>query len=132
MGIQALGVLSGVNVINYYATTIYKLLGFSTGTSLQIVGIAGALSIVYCAIGLWLLDRVGRVKPMIVSSVGCALALCVNATLAKYYVVADDGQTTNANALRSMVAMYFVFSLSYTMIGESTAPFSLSSSFFSP
>ncbi|KAK3072855.1 hypothetical protein LTR53_006041 [Teratosphaeriaceae sp. CCFEE 6253] len=118
-GIQAFGQLSGINVINYYGNVIYKLLGIDTGTSLKIVGISGALSIIYCVIGLWLLDRVGRVKPMIVATTGCGLALLVNSVLSQYYVAGDKatGADPNENALRAMVAMNFVFSFFFTMIG---------------
>jgi hypothetical protein len=142
-GVQAFGQLSGVNVrripsscriepghytgspadagfqqvINYYGNVIYNLLGISTETSLMIVGISGGLSIIYCAAGLYLLDRFGRVKPLIISAVGCGLALCVNAVLSQYYVADSGAQTTNGNALRAMVAMNLVFSLFFTFIG---------------
>lgn len=117
-GVQAFGQLSGVNVINYYGNEIYNLLGIETGTSLKIVGISGALSIVYCAIGLWILDRVGRVKPLMVASTGCAIALLVNSVLSQYHVADRDGAgNSDKNALRAMVAMNFVFSFFFTMIG---------------
>jgi MFS family permease len=77
----------------------------------MIIGISGAFSIVYCTIGLYMLDRVGRVKPLIVSAVGMAAALLVNAVQAQYL------NTNNVNQLRSMVAMNFVFSLFYTPLG---------------
>ncbi|WYZ37066.1 hypothetical protein EsH8_II_000572 [Colletotrichum jinshuiense] len=110
-GVQAFGPLSGINVINYYGPRIYEILGIDTRTSLMIIGISGALSIVYCTIGLWLLDRVGRVKPLIVSAGGLAAALLVNAVQAQYL------NENNAAQLRSMVAMNFVFSLFYTPLG---------------
>ncbi|KAF8857187.1 general substrate transporter [Acephala macrosclerotiorum] len=110
-GVQAFGPLSGINVINYYGPHIYELLGIGTQESLMIIGISGALSIVYCTIGLWLLDRVGRVKPLIISAGGCALALVVNAALSQHLVGAG------ANQLRAMVAMNFVFSFFYTPMG---------------
>ncbi|KFY73325.1 hypothetical protein V498_10045 [Pseudogymnoascus sp. VKM F-4517 (FW-2822)] len=75
----------------------------------MIVCISGALSIIYCIFGLWLLNRFGRVKPLIVSAVGCGLSLLVNAVLSQYYVASDERQTSNENALRAMVAMNFVF-----------------------
>jgi hypothetical protein len=83
----------------------------------MIVGIAGALSIIYCAAGLYLLDRFGRIKPLIFSAVGCGLALMVNAVLSQYFVVDSRGLTSNGNALRSMVAMNFVFSFFFTFTG---------------
>ncbi|KZL85902.1 hexose carrier protein [Colletotrichum incanum] len=110
-GVQALGPLSGINVINYYGPRIYEILGISTQTSLMIIGISGALSIVYCTVGLWLLDRIGRVKPLIFSAAGMGAALLVNAVQAQYL------NENNANQLRSMVAMNFVFSMFYTPLG---------------
>ncbi|KFZ07915.1 hypothetical protein V502_09673 [Pseudogymnoascus sp. VKM F-4520 (FW-2644)] len=110
-GVQAFGPLSGINVINYYGTRIYSELGIGIQESLLIIGISGALSIVWCTIGLWLLDRVGRVKPLIVSAGGCALAMVVNAALSQYI------DSAGPNHLRAMVAMNFVFSFFYTPSG---------------
>ncbi|KAH6695351.1 general substrate transporter [Plectosphaerella plurivora] len=111
-GVQIFGPLSGINVINYYGPRIYAILGIEdTQTSLMIIGISGALSIVYCTIGLWMLDKVGRVKPLIVSAIGLASALLVNAVQAQHL------DPNNGNQLRSMVAMNFVFSLFYTPLG---------------
>ncbi|KAJ5777262.1 hypothetical protein N7520_000508 [Penicillium odoratum] len=109
--VQAFGPLSGINVINYYGTRIYASLGFDTQTSLMIIGISGALSIVYCTGGLWALERVGRIKPLIIGSAGMGLALVCNAAMSQHY---DD---SNTNQLRAMVAMNFVFSFFYTFIG---------------
>jgi MFS family permease len=110
-GIQAFGPLSGINVQSYYGPKIYAILGISTQTSLMIIGISGALSIVYCSIGLALLEKVGRIKPLIVSAAGLAAALLVNAVQAQYF------NADNVNQMRSMVAMTFVFSLFYTPLG---------------
>jgi hypothetical protein len=103
-------------VINYYGPQIYALLGIDTGTALKIIGISGSLSIVYCVAGLWLLDRIGRIKPLIFSASGMAAALLVNSVLSKYYVLSNN-PNPNADALRAMVAMNFVFSLFFTMTG---------------
>ncbi|TGO47814.1 hypothetical protein BOTNAR_0505g00070 [Botryotinia narcissicola] len=124
-GTQAWGQLSGINVINYYGVTIYSLLGIDTRTSLMIIGISGSLSIVYCALGLYFLERLGRVKPLVFSATGCALALLVNAVLSQYYVVGGQ-QSTNTNALRAMVAMNLVFSFFYTFTGIITRGNSIS------
>ncbi|KAB8247071.1 hexose carrier protein [Aspergillus flavus] len=110
-GVQAFGPLSGTNVINYYGPTIYNILGIDNHTSLMIIGISGALSVVYCTIGLYLLDKVGRIRPLLVSAAGLAAALLVNAVQAQYM------DQSNTNQLRSMVAMNFVFSFFYTPLG---------------
>ncbi|KAJ5240842.1 general substrate transporter [Penicillium citrinum] len=110
-GVQAFGPLSGINVINYYGTRIYASLGIDTQTSLMIIGISGALSIVWCTLGLWALERIGRIKPLIIGCIGMAGALVANAAMSQHY---DD---SNNNQLRAMVAMNFVFSFFYTFIG---------------
>ncbi|KAL3460075.1 general substrate transporter [Aspergillus heterothallicus] len=111
-GVQAFGPLSGINVINYYGPRIYEILGIDNNqTQLLIIGISGALSIVYCSAGLILVDKVGRIKPLIVSAVFQGAALLVNAVQGQYL------NPNNANQLRSMVAMNFVFSLFYTPLG---------------
>lgn len=92
------------------------MLGIDTRTSLMIIGISGSLSIVYCALGLYFLERLGRVKPMIFSATGCGLALLVNAVLSQYYVATSE-PTTDTNALRAMVAMNLVFSFFFTFTG---------------
>ncbi|KAJ5293674.1 hypothetical protein N7508_008495 [Penicillium antarcticum] len=109
--VQAFGPLSGINVINYYGTRIYSSLGIDTQTSLMIIGISGALSIVYCTGGLWALERVGRIKPLIFSAAGMAAALVCNAAMSQHF------NEDNTNQLRAMVAMNFVFSFFYTFVG---------------
>ncbi|KAM0324870.1 hypothetical protein ACHAQA_007836 [Verticillium albo-atrum] len=110
-GVQAFGPLSGINVINYYGPRIYQILGVTTKEALLIIGISGALSIIYCTIGLALLDRVGRVKPLIVGSAIMSAALLVNAVQGQLFSPSNGAQ------LKSMIAMNFVFSLAYTPVG---------------
>ncbi|KAF2448763.1 general substrate transporter [Karstenula rhodostoma CBS 690.94] len=110
-GVQAFGPLSGINVINYYGPRIYSILGVSARESLMIVGISGALSIVWCTIGLGIVDKFGRIKPLMISALGLATALLVNAVQGQYL------DPSNGPQLRSMVAMNFLFSFFYTPLG---------------
>lgn len=110
-GVQAFGPLSGINVINYYGPRIYEILDIPTRESLLIIGIQGGLAIVWCTIALALLDKVGRIKPLIVSAAGLGAALLVNAIQGQYLNINNSAQ------LRSMVAMNFVFSFFYTPLG---------------
>ncbi|EXJ81244.1 hypothetical protein A1O3_07534 [Capronia epimyces CBS 606.96] len=117
-GIQLFTQTSGINVINYYGPRIYALLNFSPTKSLLIIGIYGALAQVYNTICLAFVDRVGRRKLLIPSMIGMGAALCVNATLAHFYI---DGNHQSGgrmeNALRACVAMNFVFSIFFTSLG---------------
>lgn len=96
---------------SYYAPRIYEIINIQVQESLLIQGISGALSVVYCTIMLLTIDKIGRVKPLILSAVGLAAALLANAVMGQYL----DGAT--AAQLRAMVAMNFVFSLFYTPLG---------------
>ncbi|GAB5592362.1 hypothetical protein Unana1_07262 [Umbelopsis nana] len=113
-GIQLATQTSGINVINYYGPQIYAALHIGTQTSLMIIGISGALSVVYCTIGLWLLEGVGRIKPLVVSCYGMALCLLINAVLSQ---TVDPNTTTNLNALRASVSMNFLISFFFTPLG---------------
>ncbi|KLJ10228.1 hypothetical protein EMPG_14399 [Blastomyces silverae] len=113
-GIQAFTQCSGVNIIQYYGPRLYATLGFSTSRSLMIIGISGALAQTWNTLCLFLIDRVGRRKLLIPSLLGMGATLCVEATLSRYF---DPDRSTNAHALRSAVAMYFVFSFFFTPLG---------------
>ena len=76
---------------------MYRILDISTRESLLIIGINGALSIVWCGIGLYLLDRFGRVKPIMVAALGMAPTLLVNEVQEQY--INDD----NPDQLRSLI-----------------------------
>ncbi|CZR65514.1 probable major myo-inositol transporter iolT [Phialocephala subalpina] len=114
-GIQAFGQLSGVNVINYYGPRIYQSLNIDTTTSLKITGISGSLSIIYCTIGLYVLDKIGRRIPLIVSALGCGFSLLVATVLDEHYKPGEPA--SNPTALRAVVSMNFVFSLAFIMTG---------------
>ncbi|OAX82350.1 hypothetical protein ACJ72_03298 [Emergomyces africanus] len=113
-GIQALTQCSGINVIQYYGPRLYATLGFSTSHSLMIIGISGALAQIWNTLCLFLLDRVGRRKLLIPSLLGMGVTLGVESTLSHHF---DPDSSTNLHALRSAVAMYFVFSLFFTPLG---------------
>ncbi|OJD28028.1 hypothetical protein ACJ73_00558 [Blastomyces percursus] len=113
-GIQTFTQCSGVNIIQYYGPRLYATLGFSTSRSLMIIGISGALAQTWNTLCLFLIDRVGRRKLLIPSLLGMGATLFVEATLSRYF---DPDSSTNAHALRSAVAMYFVFSFFFTPLG---------------
>lgn len=113
-GIQAFTQTSGINVINYYGPRIYATLGFSVSTSLFIIGVYGAFAQLWNTVCLAIMDRVGRKKLLLPSMFGMGAALCVNATLARYF---NPETSTNQDALRASVAMNFVFSVFFTSLG---------------
>lgn len=113
-GIQLFTQTSGTNVIGYYGPRIYSALGYTTQGALFITALYGVLALLFNTVCIAIVDRVGRRKLLIPSMIGMGAALCVEATLAKYYPPKD---ATNVNALRASVAMNFVFALFFTSLG---------------
>ncbi|KAK1924540.1 general substrate transporter [Papiliotrema laurentii] len=107
--VQAMCQWTGVNVNNYYGPTIYTALGFGGTTTLMINGISGAWGVI-CVFTFitFIVDRIGRRKPLILGAV--ALALCMawqtgtNAPFSK-----DPNYQSKATGIAGIAAV-FVFS----------------------
>ena len=56
--------ISGVNVIIYYATSIFEKIGINRGSSLGMQAIIGLVCVVFTVVAMWKVDRFGR-RPML-------------------------------------------------------------------
>jgi SP family arabinose:H+ symporter-like MFS transporter len=76
--------LSGINAIIYFAPRVFELAGINKDAAfLQSAGI-GLVNLVFTMLGLYLIDRVGRKKLMLIGSVGYIISLAFVA-LAFYF-----------------------------------------------
>ncbi len=67
--------MSGINAIIYFAPRVFELAGIGkTAAFLQSAGI-GLVNLVFTMLGLYLIDRIGRKKLMLIGSVGYILSL---------------------------------------------------------
>jgi len=76
--IAAFNQLSGINAVLYFAPRIFEMAGLGEKSALlQSIGI-GVTNLVFTFVGLWLIDRVGRRKLLVVGSLGyiASLGLC--------------------------------------------------------
>ncbi|MFL5809473.1 MAG: sugar porter family MFS transporter [Flavisolibacter sp.] len=74
--IAAFNQLSGINAIIYYAPRVFELAGIDKEASfLQSAGI-GLVNLVFTMLGLYLIDRIGRKKLMLIGSFGYIISLC--------------------------------------------------------
>ncbi len=81
--------LSGINAILYFAPRIFELTGLgSKAALLQSIGI-GFTNLVFTFAGLWLIDRIGRKKLLIIGSFGyiASLGICAWAFGTENYVI---------------------------------------------
>lgn len=81
----------------------------------MITGISGSLAIVWCTIGLYLLDKVGRRVPVMISALGCGFSLLIATVLDTYFKPGQEA--SNPSALRAIVAMNFLFQFFFVMTG---------------
>lgn len=73
--IAAFNQLSGINAIIYYAPRVFELAGIGKEAAfLQSAGI-GLVNLVFTMIGLYLIDRLGRKKLMLIGSIGYIISL---------------------------------------------------------
>lgn len=73
--IAAFNQLSGINAVLYFATRIFEMAGLADKSAfLQSIGV-GFVNLVFTMLGLYLIDRMGRKKLMLIGSVGYILSL---------------------------------------------------------
>jgi sugar porter (SP) family MFS transporter len=68
--------ITGINTVIYYAPTIFKEANFSSdsGTLLATMGI-GLVNVIMTFVSLWLMDRLGRKKLLIIGQAGMVFSL---------------------------------------------------------
>lgn len=67
--------LSGINAILYFAPRIFEMTGLGSQTALlQSIGI-GITNLIFTFVGLWLIDRLGRRKLLLIGSFGYIASL---------------------------------------------------------
>ena len=73
--IAAFNQLSGINAVIYYAPRVFELAGLGRDAAfLQSAGI-GLVNLIFTLLGMYLIDRIGRRKLMLIGSVGYILSL---------------------------------------------------------
>ncbi|KAM0753421.1 general substrate transporter [Meredithblackwellia eburnea MCA 4105] len=116
--LQWLAQLTGINCIQYFYATIIQSLGFSTSDSLMLNMIYGASGLVFTIFWLSFIDKLGRKPALIISSLGMAVALTIQAVLSQIYTVkAAQGIHVPANALRAQIMCFFLFNLFFVCLG---------------
>ncbi|KAL2222604.1 putative MFS sugar transporter [Thermoascus aurantiacus ATCC 26904] len=106
VAVQVFTQMTGINVINYYQTIMYDALGITGHRNTLVVGI-------YTCIGpltnlifiIFLLDRVGRRRPMIFGTIAISIALICEAALNSQN---PDGRRIGY----SIGGLFFIFSVS--------------------
>ncbi|CAE6505297.1 unnamed protein product [Rhizoctonia solani] len=107
--------LTGMNAINYYSPTIFSSIGITgTNNSLFATGIYGVVKMVATLIALvWLVDRVGRRKPLITGALVGALAMYYIAGFVAVAKPSGAGSPTPAGKFAA--ACIYIFAVAFCM-----------------
>jgi SP family xylose:H+ symportor-like MFS transporter len=77
----------GINVVLYYAPTIFKGLGFGNDAAMWQTVIMGFINIVFTLVAIFTVDKFGRKPLLIIGSAGMAIGMFAIGGLAFYQVI---------------------------------------------
>lgn len=98
--------MTGVNVINYYQTVMYKNLGLEGSQNLLVTGIYNCVGPLANLIFIsFILDRVGRRKPLLFGCAAISVAFICEAALNSQF---DSSDGTRRESL-SIAGVFFIF-----------------------
>jgi SP family sugar:H+ symporter-like MFS transporter len=81
IGLSVFQQFVGINVIFYYSSVLWRAVGFSESSSLQITVISGAVNILTTLVAIALIDRIGRKPLLLIGSSGMTITLGVMAAI---------------------------------------------------
>ncbi|CAM1510798.1 Fc.00g083110.m01.CDS01 [Cosmosporella sp. VM-42] len=107
---------TGITAIANLIPVLMGGLGFGVTLQLALGVVWTVCAVIGCGFNVLLLDRVGRVKLLVIGGFGSAAILSVMAALQKYYLGTD-----NTAGLNAAVSIYFIFGAFFTTTIECTA-----------
>jgi len=66
---------TGINIVMYYATDIFRSAGFSTNSAIGQTVLIGITNVIFCLVGMILIDRVGRKNLLLTGAIGMSVFL---------------------------------------------------------
>jgi len=77
----------GINVVLYYAPTIFKGLGFGNDAAMWQTVIMGFINIIFTLVAIFTVDKFGRKPLLIIGSVGMAIGMFAIGALAHFQII---------------------------------------------
>lgn len=69
--------ITGINVVMYYAPSIFKSAGFSNDSALLQTALMGMVNLTFAVISMFFVDKVGRKPLMVIGSIGMSIAMAL-------------------------------------------------------
>ena len=67
--------VTGINVVMYYAPSIFKSAGFGNSSALFQTALMGLVNLTFSVVSMFFVDKVGRKPLMVIGSIGMAIAM---------------------------------------------------------
>jgi len=77
----------GINVVLYYAPTIFKGLGFGNDAAMYQTVIMGFINIIFTLVAIFTVDKFGRKPLLIIGSIGMAIGMFAIGALANFNII---------------------------------------------
>ncbi|KAF9693123.1 hypothetical protein EKO04_008681 [Ascochyta lentis] len=107
--IQVFTQMTGINVIGYYSTIMYKNLGIEGDRNLLVTSIYNIVGPIFNLVFItFILDRVGRRKPLLFGTIGISIALICEAAVGSQV----EGATGSRKNSLSAAGVFFLFLVS--------------------
>lgn len=117
IAVQTMTSLTGINVIQYYQTTLYKSLGIPQTTILALAGVYGTVAFVSnCVTTRFLTDQWGRRKMILTGMSGLALVMVYSALMQRFFQNSDNAVGKGF----AVLGIYLYVALYYAMINSTT------------
>ncbi len=106
VGLAVFQQVLGINTVIYFGTTILHFTGLDLSTSVGETVFIGAVNFVFAGIAVLLIDKVGRKPLLVLSAVGCTIALVV---LGFYFYQGSSFEHANAGIALGALLGYLAF-----------------------
>jgi len=117
IGVQTMTSLTGVNVIQYYQSTLYKSLGMRSKEVLALSGAYGTIAFISNILAVrFLMDRWGR-RPMLLTGLACVALIEIYAAVMQRQFQHTDNRVGKGFAI---LGIYFFVIAYYSMINSTT------------
>lgn len=117
MGLSMFQQFVGINVIFYYSSTLWQIVGFSEENSLLITMITGFTNIVTTLIAIAFIDRFGRKPLLILGSIGMTITLGAMAWVFAISPLSEQGfpvLSASAGLVALLAANIYVFCFGFS------------------
>ncbi|VUC32483.1 unnamed protein product [Clonostachys rosea] len=118
--VMAISQLGGFNTLMYYSGTLFSLVGFDKPTAVSIV--VGGTNFVFTILNMFIIDKVGRRRILLVTVLGMAISMVVAAVAFHWIPISRDLvlQSSSVNWAGILVLVTIIFYVAFFASGVAT------------